>query len=211
MPSLKKTLLDAIEKKKKRILKLTSDLVKFNTTSPNPGQQPVDDRQCQDYVARQLKQLGFKVDLWEPEMSKLRHYPFYIEGQNFKNRPMLAARLKGSGGGRSLILNAHLDVVPAGDMKWKHKPWSREVVGDKIYGRGSCDMKGGELISVILFSLILYSSFALPAFSGPVGPYATGFVVGIYVAGLVIYYIARAYRRRAGIDLDLLHKEVPPE
>ncbi len=67
------------------------------------------------------------------------------------------------------------------------------------------------LISVILFSLILYSSIALPAFSGPVGPLATGFVVGIYAAGLIIYYIARAYRRRAGIDLDLLHKEVQPE
>ena len=84
-----------------------------------------------------------------------------------------------------------------------------ELVKKKIAGIPIISISG--LISVILFSLILYSSFALPAFSGPIGPTATGFVVGIYVAGLVIYYIARAYRRRAGIDLDLLHKEVPPE
>lgn len=84
-----------------------------------------------------------------------------------------------------------------------------ELVKKKIAGVPLISISG--LISVILFSLILYSSFALPAFSGPVGPYATGFVVGIYAAGVVIYYIARSYRKRAGIDLDLLHKEVPPE
>ena len=84
-----------------------------------------------------------------------------------------------------------------------------EVVKRKILGIPVVSIAG--LISVILFSLILYSSFALPAFSGPVGPYATGFVVGIYAAGVLIYYAARSYRKRAGIDLDLLHKEVPPE
>jgi amino acid transporter len=84
-----------------------------------------------------------------------------------------------------------------------------ELVKKKIAGIPLISLSG--LISVILFSLILYSSFALPAFSGPVGPYSTGFVVGIYAAGVVIYYIARSYRKRAGIDLDLLHKEVPPE
>jgi uncharacterized membrane protein (DUF485 family) len=84
-----------------------------------------------------------------------------------------------------------------------------ELVKKKIAGIPIVSISG--LISVVLFSLILYSSFALPAFSGPVGPAATGFVVGIYVAGLIIYYLARAYRRRSGIDLDLLHKEVPPE
>ena len=84
-----------------------------------------------------------------------------------------------------------------------------EIVKKKIAGIPFISVTG--LISVILFSLILYSSFELPAFSGPVGPYATGFVVGIYASGIVIYYIARAYRKRSGIDLDLLHKEVPPE
>jgi len=84
-----------------------------------------------------------------------------------------------------------------------------ELVKKKIAGIPLISITG--LLSVILFSLILYSSFALPAFSGPVGPYATAFIVGIYASGLVIYYVARAYRKRAGIDLDLLHKEVPPE
>ena len=83
-----------------------------------------------------------------------------------------------------------------------------ELVKRKIAGIPVISITG--LISIILFTLILYSSFALPAFSGPVGPYATGFIVAICAAsGVIIYYIAAAYRGRSGIDLDLLHKEVP--
>ncbi len=67
------------------------------------------------------------------------------------------------------------------------------------------------VINLILFTLILYSGFSLPAFSGPVGPIAIGFVLGIYVTGAVIYFIAAALRRREGVDLNLLYGEIPPE
>lgn len=67
------------------------------------------------------------------------------------------------------------------------------------------------VINLILFSLILYSGFSLPAFSGPVGPVALAFVLGIYITGVVIYFIAAAIRRREGVNLDLLYGEIPPE
>ncbi len=67
------------------------------------------------------------------------------------------------------------------------------------------------LVNLFLFSLILYSSFRLPAFSGPVGPVAIAFLVGIYVSGLVIYFIVASIRKRQGIDLNLLYSEIPPE
>ncbi len=65
--------------------------------------------------------------------------------------------------------------------------------------------------NLILFTLILIASFDTPAFSGPTGNRAIAFVVGIYVAGFVLYYISRAVRRQRGVDLDLLYKEIPPE
>ena len=152
---MRQKLLEAIERKEDRLVKLTAELVRFNTTSPTPGQEPVDDKECQLYAAEQLKRLGFKIDLWEPDISRLSHYPFYIEGQTFSNRPILAARLKGAGGGRSLILNAHLDVVPAeGAVKWKHEPWGGEIVDGKVFGRGSCDMKGGAAAIMIAIEAI---------------------------------------------------------
>ncbi|MDX6593244.1 MAG: acetylornithine deacetylase [Gaiellales bacterium] len=55
--------------------------------------------------------------------------------------------LRGTGGGRSLIFNGHVDVVPAGAAEsWRFgDPWSGRVADGRIYGRGACDMKGGLL------------------------------------------------------------------
>src|SRR5579871_3695192 len=53
--------------------------------------------------------------------------------------------LKGSGGGRSLIFNGHVDVVPPGDpAAWRSgDPFSGRIDTDRIWGRGTTDMKGG--------------------------------------------------------------------
>jgi basic amino acid/polyamine antiporter, APA family len=65
--------------------------------------------------------------------------------------------------------------------------------------------------NLILFSMVLYSAFKLPAFSGPTGSEAVLFVIGIYLAGVLIYFGAKAIQKRRGIDLDLLYREIPPE
>jgi APA family basic amino acid/polyamine antiporter len=65
--------------------------------------------------------------------------------------------------------------------------------------------------NLILFSLVLYSAFKLPAFSGPTGTDAVLFVVGIYLLGAIVYFVARAVNRRRGVDLDLAYKEIPPD
>ncbi|HYM84426.1 MAG TPA: ArgE/DapE family deacylase [Candidatus Dormibacteraeota bacterium] len=50
----------------------------------------------------------------------------------------------GRPGRRRLVLNGHLDVVPAGDpATWTTDPWGAEVRDGRLYGRGACDMKGG--------------------------------------------------------------------
>ena len=65
--------------------------------------------------------------------------------------------------------------------------------------------------NLILFSMVLYSAFKLPAFSGPTGSDAVIFVVGVYAAGVIWYLVARALNKRRGVDLDLLYREIPPE
>jgi acetylornithine deacetylase len=69
-------------------------------------------------------------------------------------RRNLIARVRGSGGGRSLALNCHLDVVPLGN---EHE-WTRsqgEVVDNVIYGRGAYDDKAGVIICIeVLRSLL---------------------------------------------------------
>lgn len=65
--------------------------------------------------------------------------------------------------------------------------------------------------NLILFTIILIASFKTPAFSGPTGNRAIAFVVGIYVAGAIWYFVADAIQKRRGVDLNLLYKEIPPE
>ncbi|WP_027483232.1 ArgE/DapE family deacylase [Deinococcus pimensis] len=57
-----------------------------------------------------------------------------------EGRPSVVARVPGSGGGRSLILCAHLDTVGAGGM---HDPFEPVIREGRMYGRGTYDMKGG--------------------------------------------------------------------
>lgn len=58
-------------------------------------------------------------------------------------RDNLVARRRGSGGGRSLAFNGHLDTVAAGDeRRWTRSPWSGDVADGRLHGLGSADMKG---------------------------------------------------------------------
>ncbi len=68
----------------------------------------------------------------------------YDRLKSYKDRPNLIGKLKGKGGGKSLILNGHIDTVPVGDRsKWHVDPFGAEIKDGKLYGRGSVDMKGG--------------------------------------------------------------------
>ena len=73
-----------------------------------------------------------------------------MPGIAFEGRPQLAATLRGTGGGRSLLLNGHIDVVPARrEEGWTADPFDAQVVDGNIVGRGACDMKGGIAAMVV--------------------------------------------------------------
>jgi acetylornithine deacetylase len=101
---------------------------------------------AQAVVERQLAEMGLEIDSWRPTREELEHHPaFSDDGLPLGNRPVVVARWRGSDPtAQSLILNGHIDVVPAGDVSsWKDGPWSGAVRDDRLFGRGSCDMKGG--------------------------------------------------------------------
>lgn len=56
--------------------------------------------------------------------------------------PMVVARLRGRGGGRSVILNGHMEVYPPSES-WTVDPWGALVRDGRVYGQGAADMKGG--------------------------------------------------------------------
>lgn len=66
-----------------------------------------------------------------------------------RERANLIARLPGRSRCPALCFTGHLDVVPLGKAKWSHDPLGGEVSGDRLYGRGSSDMKGGIAAIVV--------------------------------------------------------------
>ena len=92
-----------------------------------------------------LRAMALEPDIFEPwSVPGIEAHPGWWPGLDYTDRPNVVARWAGSGGGRSLILNGHIDVVPAGDRSlWTHDPYGAEVVGSRIYGRGTADQKIG--------------------------------------------------------------------
>src|SRR5262249_10653642 len=87
---------------------------------------------------------GAEIDLWEPKPQDVANHPLSVEGIGFEGRPQLAATFR-NGTGTSLLLNGHIDVVPADG--WD--AFNARIEGPNIIGRGACDMKGGTAAMVI--------------------------------------------------------------
>lgn len=99
---------------------------------------------AQEYAAALMARCGLAVDSWEIDLEALsRHRAYGTEV--VRDRALgVVGTLGADEGGRSLIWNGHIDVVPAGDeANWHYPPWQGTVEGGRIYGRGTVDMKGG--------------------------------------------------------------------
>jgi len=112
---------------------------------------------AQAIIIEKCKQLCLEIDCWELGGDSLRQHPqFHCDRTDFSGNPNLAAVLKGSGGGRSILLNGHIDVVPEGNLQdWVEHPFSGNVKDGKMYGRGTTDMKGGTVSLLMAMEAII--------------------------------------------------------
>lgn len=135
---------------------LLSNLVQQASTQGN-------EQGVQAVVIGKLKSLGLEVDVWDPEYSVLATSPYFVPSRNtFAGSPNVVGILKGAGGGKSIILNGHIDVVPEGDRtKWTHDPFSGHQENGKIFGRGTTDMKGGNVSMMMAMESIIRSGIKL--------------------------------------------------
>ena len=101
-------------------LDILRDLVSINTVNP-----PGNEKAAAMYFKELLEPAGFSCTVQDLG----------------DGRANFVAEL-GRGGGPELIFNGHLDVVPAAG-RWETNPFELAGMGDKVYGRGVCDMKGG--------------------------------------------------------------------
>jgi acetylornithine deacetylase len=141
---------DEIGRRRAQLVRLATDLIGFDTTARNVGDPPRAEAALQEYLAARLRAAGAEIDLWEPDADELRGRPLVPPGLDFAGRPQLIARLRGTGGGRALVFNGHIDVVSVEPREqWTSDPFRAEVRDGRLYGRGACDMKGGIAAMVL--------------------------------------------------------------
>jgi succinyl-diaminopimelate desuccinylase len=105
------------------VASLIQELVRIPTKNP-PGME----KPGAEFIVQKLRQWGIQADLI-PEP--------------YEERPQAWAQVIGSSKRPTLVLNGHIDVVPEGDAtQWDYAPFEGKIVGGRIYGRGTSDMKG---------------------------------------------------------------------
>ncbi len=119
------------------LLDFISDLVRIPSVGGN-------ETAAQEWVAEWMEGAGFEVDKWALDLPALRTHPAYSAEINREEGLGVVGTIGQAVGGRTLILNGHVDVVPTGDpSSWTTPPWEGRVDGGRVYGRGALDMKGG--------------------------------------------------------------------
>jgi len=127
--------------RKKELIDLTTRLVQIPTENP-----PGNEKAAAQFLKPLLSKMGFKT--------KTVLSP--------KGRWNIVAERRWGKGGRTLIFNGHLDIVPAGNpSQWKFPPFKGTLSKGRIYGRGASDMKSGIACFIHALSTIERSKMRL--------------------------------------------------
>ena len=107
------------------VASIASDLIKIDSSNPGDHSGP-GERGAAEYVAALLAGAGLEPKIYE----------------SHAKRASVVARIEGTDSSRpALLIHGHLDVVPADAADWQVHPFSGEVAGDCVWGRGAVDMK----------------------------------------------------------------------
>ena len=137
----RKRILDAVDDGFDAQLATTQDFVAIPSTRGAEGP-------CQDMIGDLLRARGYEVDDWHIDVDDLKDLRGFgpIEHDFSKARTVVGTHRPAQASGRSLILQGHCDVVPVGPLEmWDTPPFSPTVRGNRMYGRGACDMKSGTI------------------------------------------------------------------
>jgi acetylornithine deacetylase/succinyl-diaminopimelate desuccinylase family protein len=145
-------IIHAVDGLESELVDAVSEAIRIPSINPRyPGQDYDDvvggEGDVARYLVRLYDEIGCEADL------------FGIE----PGRENCVGVLRGRGGGRSLIYNGHIDVVPPGPAEgWTDgDPWSGRVRDGKIWGRGACDMKAGVVAQAFALRALRTADVAL--------------------------------------------------
>ncbi len=198
-----------IDEHEEEITSLLQDLVRIPTVTPyfDEEEKYMKEGEAQNYLKAYLESMGMETELTYPDAAELKQYEGkagYYADHTFENRPNLYGRLKGKGGGRSLLLSGHIDVVQRGS-KWTKDPFAATMEDGRIYGRGTVDMKGGIAAMVGALRAIKESGVEL------LGDAMVGTVVDEEAGGMgTLALVAQGYRADGCLITEPTHLQIAP-
>ncbi|MBN2324089.1 MAG: M20/M25/M40 family metallo-hydrolase [Spirochaetes bacterium] len=135
----------AVARHRDEILEWTKALIRFPSENRPPHGA---EKEAQEFVLAACGKLGWETGTFAPDEAEgIQNHPSFLPGRNYDNgRKNVVAvwRGDGTGRGRSILFSGHTDVAPYEPDDWKVcRPYEPVVKGKRLYGRGSCDMKGG--------------------------------------------------------------------
>ena len=164
-----------------------------------------DEDAAQQGLASRLRAWGLEVDLWTVEPDVVGHRAYCDDGLPIA-RKNLVARWGPPAETAALVLNGHIDVVPAGEReRWDRDPFDGRIDGGALHGRGSCDMKGGLAACCIAVRAAMMLGIA------PERPILLQSVIGEETGGLgTLAAIERGYRADAAVIAEPTSLEICP-
>ena len=166
-----------------------------------------DEAAIQQFLSDYMTGIGLDVDMWETDWEALKKHPGYRPvSRGYEGRPNIVATAKGTGGGKSLLLNGHTDVIPVGNGEgWSDDPWSAAIRDGRIYGRGSADMKSGVASHIMAVEFLKAAGVKLN------GDVYINVVIDEEVSGHgTLDTVIRGYRADAGISGETSDLAVQP-
>jgi acetylornithine deacetylase len=149
-----------VRNNQEKLIKLIQELVRIPSVSGK-------EEDVQNFIYKKLSELNLETKYVFPDINILRKDIDFFETTSFtkygyESRPNVAGILKGTGNGRAICLNGHVDVVsPEPIEQWNHDPWGGEKEGDFIYGRGAADMKAGVASIIIALQALMETNTKL--------------------------------------------------
>ena len=197
---MKENALNWIVREQERIIGFLQELIHIPSVTG-------EEEKIQKFISRKLGEMGLTVDTWEPDLEALKKHPAFVAvARGYAGRPNVVGALKGSGGGRSLLFNGHVDVIPAGAPEsWQHGPWSGDLADGRVYGRGASDMKAGLAAMTMALQSILAAGIRLK------GDVILEYTVDEELSGNgTLACVMRGYRADAGICCETSSMRVQP-
>ena len=137
---------------------MLTKLIKINTEN---DRKTANESRLTSFMRDELSRLGVECELYTPDsVDGILTHKDYTHGKSFLGRENLTARIRGKSGKKSIMLAAHADTMPIGDLSlWTVPPTDGIIRDGKVWGRGACDDK--YALATMLFLAKTFSELSI--------------------------------------------------